>query len=73
MLRFASFDCPTFVAMKLRQRWGTRCYLACSHAASSCLRFEFVEFGCVAQGEADVVEAFQQAVFAERVDFEGAP
>ena len=32
--------------------------------------FEGVEFGFVAQGEADVVEAIQQAVFAERVDVE---
>ena len=33
-------------------------------------RFVFVEFGFVAEGEADVVEAVQQAVFAERVDVE---
>ena len=32
--------------------------------------FEFVEFGFVTQGETYVVEAVQQAVFAEGVDFE---
>ncbi len=34
------------------------------------LRLELVESFFVAQGEADVVEAVQQAVFAERVDVE---
>src|SRR6185312_4798816 len=33
--------------------------------------FVSVEFGFVAQREADVVEAVEQAVFAERVDLEG--
>ena len=32
--------------------------------------FEGVEFGGVAEGEADVVEAVEQAVFAEGVDVE---
>jgi hypothetical protein len=33
--------------------------------------FELVEVGGVAQGEADVVEALDEAVLAERVDLEG--
>ena len=35
------------------------------------LRFILVEFGGVAEGEADVVEALEETVFAKCVDFEG--
>ena len=32
--------------------------------------FVVIERGCVAQGEADVIEAIQQAVFAKGIDLE---
>ena len=35
------------------------------------LGFECVERCCVAQSQADVVEAFEQAELAEGIDFEG--